>query len=428
MYQCIRILNNPTGKQELLGAITGGIFLGMAVLTKGPAALAVVSLTLLVFTVWTRQVKLLVSKPVLLFAGSTLLVASSWFLIEWAKGNGHILYEFIDYQVRLFNTGDAGHGGPFFYHFVVLLIGCFPASLLFMASYLKFRELTPYQRLFRKMMLCLFWVVLLLFSIVKTKIVHYSSLCYFPITFIAAIGLVQYFHELRFGKYLRALYWIVAILITAAFLAISLIDHYKHLLISNNLIADPFAELNLMAEVHWSGFELVLAPLALLASWLLFTGINKQNIRTVYLGILINLCFIYLAIALIIPKVELYSQHAAIEFYRASAKQHCYVETHGFKSYAYLFYSNRKPNDYINPDQRAFIEKQLDVMVEQGHSRLSSFATANLLWMEYGVIDRPAYIVIKTPQENELLNNPDFRLLYRKNGFSFFVRMPASAK
>ncbi len=35
-------------------------------------------------------------------------------------------------------------------------------------------------------MLILFWVVLILFTIVKTKIVHYSSLCYFPLTFIGA--------------------------------------------------------------------------------------------------------------------------------------------------------------------------------------------------------------------------------------------------
>jgi hypothetical protein len=41
----------------------------------------------------------------------------------------------------------------------------------------------------RRWMVILFWVVLILFSIVKTKIVHYSSLCYFPLTYLAALQL-----------------------------------------------------------------------------------------------------------------------------------------------------------------------------------------------------------------------------------------------
>ena len=35
-------------------------------------------------------------------------------------------------------------------------------------------------------MMVSFWVVLILFSIVRTKIIHYSSFCYFPLTYLAA--------------------------------------------------------------------------------------------------------------------------------------------------------------------------------------------------------------------------------------------------
>jgi hypothetical protein len=45
-----------------------------------------------------------------------------------------VIKEFIDYQVRLFNTEDSDHGGPFIYHFVVLLIGCFPFIFIFDTS------------------------------------------------------------------------------------------------------------------------------------------------------------------------------------------------------------------------------------------------------------------------------------------------------
>src|SRR4029450_4865555 len=45
------------------------------------------------------------------------------------------------------------------------------------------------QRDFRRWMLILFWVVLVAFSLVQTKVVHYSSLCYFPLTYLAALQL-----------------------------------------------------------------------------------------------------------------------------------------------------------------------------------------------------------------------------------------------
>src|SRR6202007_947524 len=110
----------------------------------------------------SKQLKLFFTKPFLIFAITTLFVSGSWFLVEWLKGNQDVIKEFIDYQVRLITTEDSGHSGPFIYHFVILLIGCFPASLLFIASYLNYKELTPYQRQLRKIFICLFWVVLLL--------------------------------------------------------------------------------------------------------------------------------------------------------------------------------------------------------------------------------------------------------------------------
>ena len=425
IYQCIRFINNAEGKEELLNALLAGIFLGLAVLTKGPAALAIVALTIITYMVWIRNFKLLISKTFAIFFITTLVVSASWFFVEYLRGNGKLIHEFISYQQRLFKTGDSGHDGPFIYHFIVLLLGCFPASFIFIAAYLKYRELTPYQLLFRKLFVCLFWVVLLLFSIVKTKIVHYSSLCYFPLTFIASIGLVNYFSRLAFTRFLTFVYWLTASLFGIAFTAIGFINYLKPYIIKSGLIDDEFAIQNLQANVSWTGFEFLIGITFLLGSLLIHRAIIQQKIKLLYYGLTLNLIFIYLAIAVIIPKVELYSQHAAIEFYKAINTQTCYVETHGFKSYAYLFYTNRAMDDYTNPDQVAYINNQLNVMEKEGHSRFSSYPTANLFWMEHGKIDRPTYIVIKTKQESEIANIPDLKKLYSKNGFSFFVRMPA---
>lgn len=425
LYNCISFVNNPAGSRQLWSVLLGGLFLGLAVLTKGPAALVIIALTLLILLVWNRQWRLLLTGRFWLFALTTLLVSGSWFLIEYFKGNARVISEFITYQVRLLETGDSGHDGPFIYHFVVLLLGCFPTSLLFIASYAKYRDLTPYQRLVRKGFICLFWVVLILFSVVKTKIVHYSSLCYFPLTFVAAIGLVNYSGELRLSTFLKVLYWLIAGLFTLAFTAVGFINSFKTRLIASGLIDDEFAVQNLQADVRWNGFEFLLGPLFLLASLLIFLALNRRQVKLMYYGLGLQLLFIYTAIAAVIPKVEQYTQHAAIEFYKACSRYSCYVETHGFKSYAYLFYSQRTKNDYVNPDQVAYIERQLDAMEAEGHSRLTSYSTANVLWMENGKIDRPAFIAAKTKESGELLARSDIKLLYTSNGFSFFVRMPA---
>lgn len=425
IYNCMLFFNNPNGKKEIGNSALGGLFLGAAVLTKGPTAIVIVGLTLLVYLIWNKQLKLLLSKPFLIFVITTLFVSGSWFLVEWLKGNEYVIKEFIDYQIRLLNTEDSGHGGPFIYHFVVLLIGCFPASLLFIASYLNYNNLTPYQKQVRKIFISLFWVVLLLFSfVVQTKIVHYSSLCYFPLSFVAAIGIVQNFERLKFTAPVKIIYWIVAGAFSLAFTAIGLINLLKPSIINSGLIKDEFALMNLQADVKWTGFESLIVLAFLIGAILVFIAVNKHKIKLLYYGFVFNLAFIYLTIAVIIPKVELYTQHAAIEFYKASASTNCYIETSGFKSYAYLFYSNRKPSDYQNKSQQLVIEEMLDVWEKQGHSRLTSYAMANLYWMEHGTIDKPAFLISKTTFENEVLTNTEIKKLYSKNGYSFFVRMP----
>ena len=182
--------------------------------------------------------------------------------------------------------------------------------------------------------------------------------------------------------------------------------------------------MNLKAEVSWSGFEWLLALLFLAGAIILFIALRRGHTRMMFAGLGLNLVFVWSAISVMIPKVELYSQHAAVAFYKAAASQHCYIETHGFKSYAYIFYSDRQPGDYTNPDQVRYIENLLTELEQQGNSRHSLYALSNMNWMEHGRIDRPAYIVTKTPDAENILKNPQMKKLYDLNGFSFFVRLP----
>ena len=198
----------------------------------------------------------------------------------------------------------------------------------------------------------------------------------------------------------------------------------KPYIINSGLIKDEFAFQNLQAHVKWTGFESLIAVAFLISAVLIFIAINKHKIKFLYYGFAFSLLFIYSTINVIVPKVELYTQHAAIEFYKACGKTNCYVETQGFKSYAYLFYSNRTPNDYKNANQIISVNEILDSWEKEGNSRLTGFGLANLYWMEHNNIDRPAFIITKTQFEKDLLSTPEVKKLYAKNGFSFYVRMP----
>ena len=162
------------------------LFFGLAVLTKGPVAILVFLICFLIFFLLNRFRLSTNAGHIGLFIGVLTLTGGTWFLLQLVNGNSHILRDFIAYQIRLLSTGDAGHSGFLGYHLVVILMGVFPCSIIALKSFTKKSEKTELQRLFRQWMYIMFWVVLILFSIVKTKILHYSSLTYFPLTFLSA--------------------------------------------------------------------------------------------------------------------------------------------------------------------------------------------------------------------------------------------------
>ena len=202
-------IHTENSKKWLYIALSG-IILGIAVLTKGPAALLIEGACIFLFLLLSGNIKFLFKPLFFFFVFTILFSSSSWFLFQYLNGKSYIIEQFINYQIRLFQTEDSGHSGPFIYHFIVLLLGCFPTSILFILSYRNKTAITLPQSHTRLILLILFWVVLLLFSIVKTKIVHYSSLCYFPISFIATFGILHKDLGKVFGVSLKTLFIIIA--------------------------------------------------------------------------------------------------------------------------------------------------------------------------------------------------------------------------
>src|SRR5690606_29905660 len=131
----------------------------------------------------------------------------------------------ITYQIRLFRTQDAGHGGFFGYHFIILLFGVFPSSVLSLKAFSKEADENLYYKYTKRWMVILFWVVLILFSIVKTKIIHYSSLAYFPLTFLAASFIYKaHKGQMKWNKWISTLIIVLSVLISIPVILLQFIE------------------------------------------------------------------------------------------------------------------------------------------------------------------------------------------------------------
>ncbi|MFN5920092.1 MAG: ArnT family glycosyltransferase, partial [Bacteroidota bacterium] len=172
LYQCIKASSGHTNSKTDLNYVYAGLFAGMAFITKGPVALLVIGLCVLVFIAFNRFRFFFSFRQLMLGIIPFVFIASVWVAAEINQNGFQVLIDFINYQIDLFKNPVAGHGQPFYYHALVLLAGCFPASLFFLSG-VRLGYIEPDRQHFFRWMSILFWVVLVLFSSVTTKIVHY---------------------------------------------------------------------------------------------------------------------------------------------------------------------------------------------------------------------------------------------------------------
>jgi hypothetical protein len=230
----------------------------------------------------------------------------------------------------------------------------------------------------------LFWVVLILFSIVKTKIVHYSSMCWIPLTYFSAIVLQEWqCGGFRFNWKFVAAIGFVGLLLATVLTAVPLIGQNAGLIVP--YIKDVFVQGNLQAPVYWAGWEFLIGLVfALAVIYYLFT----KKLHTLMAASLVTI-MAYMAI--VVPKIEGYTQATVIDFYIAKAGQKVYIEPVGFKSYAHLLYF-QKPAGSPAGDVLLAAKK----------------------------LDRPAYFIMKTDAEDEFKYHPNLIFQKEENGFLFY--------
>ncbi|HMW96293.1 MAG TPA: glycosyltransferase family 39 protein, partial [Flavobacteriales bacterium] len=106
-----------------------GLWLGLAVLTKGPVAVLIPGITVVVYALRQRRWPMVWIRTISVAAPILLLTIGTWAVADLLRNGPDFMSGFFWRQVAMLTTEDAGHGGFLGYHFVVLLLGCFPASL-----------------------------------------------------------------------------------------------------------------------------------------------------------------------------------------------------------------------------------------------------------------------------------------------------------
>lgn len=394
IYSLARLISSPNPRAARRWAIFGGVAIGMAILAKGPVGLLIPCLTFVVYWVWGRFRLIIPWSALCIFALTTLAIPLLWFGYEAHQNSCWFIKEFINYQITLFRQPVAGHAQPIYYHFVVVFLGCFPASVLALGNLFRPKFSGRFE-LF-KVMQALFWVVMILFTLVTTKIVHYSSMAYFPATFLAAHYLYTLDQNLdKPSKAMSLALTSTGVLVAILLTALPLIALFKERFYS--FISDDLILAMLTTPVAWSFVDCLGG-----IGYLLFMTAAYWLFRKFAIMCFAALCSIattfclMLGTGLIVPKVEAHTQKPAIEFYEHLAGQVAYVTTVGFKSYAPLFYF-QQPNDY-HPQRK------------------------DISWLLTGELDKPAYFVVRITDMAKMQAYPDITLIKAQGCFSLYKR------
>lgn len=395
-------------RKALVYLFFGASLLGLAVLTKGPAAFAIVCLTLFVYWLTVRFRMFITVPHFLLFTAIVLAVSGIWYITDTLLNGSWFVRSFLTYNVRLFSTEDAGHGGFPGYHFVVVFLGCFPASLFLFPALWRRGEGNPVQADMRKWMIILMCAVLVLFSVVESKIVHYSSMTYYPITYLAALYIFRQWEAKRniSGGVIRGIQ-VIGLLIAVMLITFPILGLNIHFL--QERTTDVFANANMDAEAGWTGWE-VIAGMLFLGAVIGGTVWMKRS-RTEY-GVLWLFAGVAIALkaamVLVLPKVEAYSQRAAIEFFEQVAEEDAYVAAIGYKTYADAFYGQLEPAK--KPKLSDFSDRQQKQAWER--------------WLMTGEIDKPVYFLTRVDRKTDLPKTQGVQLIAEKNGFLLYYRKP----
>ncbi|MDD0840628.1 glycosyltransferase family 39 protein [Curvibacter sp. HBC61] len=178
----------------------GFVACGLGVLSKGLIGLVLPGLVLLVWLLWTRQMRKVLYLPwlrgLLLFG----LIAVPWFVLAERRAPGLLAYLFGDQQFNRYTANTFNNGRPWWFYLAGLFLLLFPwtfFALQPLVARLRRRPgaaglaLSPGQRVW--VALAWIWLVAIIgfFSVPHSKLIGYALPVMPALAFLAALGFEQ---------------------------------------------------------------------------------------------------------------------------------------------------------------------------------------------------------------------------------------------
>jgi hypothetical protein len=138
---------------------------------------------------------------------------------------------------------------------------------------------------------------------------------------------------------------------------------------------------------------------------------NRHFRRGMILLCIVQVVTIQVTVLHFTPKIEAYTQGAAIDYFKSFQGKDVYVHSLGYKSYAELFYTNKQP---------ATNAHYQSIRIDKNGRELQP--EANEKWLLSGNVDKPAYFICKIQDSAKFAAAPALTGTGSSNGFVFFKR------
>lgn len=321
------------GRPSIYAPLLFGVFTGLATLTKGPVGLLLPALAVGTIGLLSRRwIAILRLGALAIFPFG--VIVGGWIALLTLRGTEELIKDFWAYQWRLFATPDAGHEGPWYYHLIVLGMGMFPAAWWAFGA----RRLYLLPRGAQTLLILTAWTVVI-FSIVQTKILHYSSLAYYGIAYLAAWTWV--YHQTWIRRWGWGLFGGGAFLLGTMTVISGVIMTQASQWVS--YITDPFLQAAIMARpIDWTGWEGWMGFILLFGVSISLLLPMSYWRRLGIMGLWLSL-WQMLTLRGFAPRVEAYSQAPLRRFCEEKAAEGAVVWALGFKSYIPYFYGRMEP-------------------------------------------------------------------------------------
>jgi 4-amino-4-deoxy-L-arabinose transferase-like glycosyltransferase len=166
----------------------GYVAIALGVLTKGPVAIILPLIGILVFLIWEREWRGSIARfRVLGGLGLVVVISAPWFITMMVRVPGYFDFYFVGEHLRRAFQVSYSHGEPFYFYVPVLLAGLLPWSLL--VPFLTWRRLEPNPA--RRFCVAAAVTTGVVFSCASAKLIPYILPATPPIAILIADGIIS---------------------------------------------------------------------------------------------------------------------------------------------------------------------------------------------------------------------------------------------